>query len=385
MNHVPYYSTSGSASGINALNKDLSLLWITLGVLFIHVIGLWMTTINSTPIEKPRQKVIVKTVQLNPKHKPLSPVSQQAPQKATVAEEKPQATPKAIPEVKQEVIEEVKIEKKEEIPAAVPIKKEEVKPEPKNEVVEQPKPKPEVIKETPKNKAVTPKKKSEPKTEVKKTTPKKVVPAKTTPAKKETAPAAKTPPKAPVKKTTPEPKKPKAEVKKEPTAEEIAAQEAEKVHQKELAAAKARKQELISKAKESVAKIGETRDKIGTAKIASLDSTSIPKQLENLQIDALPVGTNTPVELSVKEANYRDEVAYRLKSALRLPDYGSVKIKLTLDRSGRVASVSIVSSESSKNKQYVERTLPSMIFTPFGSRFGDAAQYTFMITLNNDH
>lgn len=120
-------------------------------------------------------------------------------------------------------------------------------------------------------------------------------------------------------------------------------------------------------------------------KLASLDSTAIPKQIEQLQIDALPVGSTVPVDLSAKEVSYRDEIAYRLKMALKLPDYGEVKIKLTLDRSGKVASVQSVHAESTKNKQYIEKTVPSLIFPPFGTNFAQAAQYTFMITLNNDH
>ena len=84
------------------------------------------------------------------------------------------------------------------------------------------------------------------------------------------------------------------------------------------------------------------------------------------------------------EVSYRDELANRLKLLLRLPEYGEVKVKLTIERSGKIAKVLIISSESSANRKYIEKTLPGLTFPQFGTRFGDVDQYTFSITLGNE-
>lgn len=401
MKYAPYYPATPTPLEILRI-KDASLFWIAIAVLIAHFLLVLLSFYSSSETVKPtsRQQVVVKTVQLNPQTKSLSPVNPMASQKAGPVSDKPvtqQPLPEPIPEVKTEP---KKIEVPTEAPPVLPIKAEEpiVVPEPEplpppTPPPPPPKPEPEVIKEQPPTKppVATPKKTetSKPAEKKPKVESKPKPDPKATPAKKTDSKPAKKANQAPVKKTASETKKPKTEPKKGPTAEEIAAKEAEKVRQKEIAEAQVKQRELLAKAKENLAKIGESRDKIGSGsfsnKISSLNDTTIPQQLGNLQIDALPVGTALSGELSAKEASYRDEIAMRLKIALSLPDYGAVKLKLILNRSGKVESVQILNSESHKNKQYVEKTVPSLIFPPFGNRFGDASQYSFVVTLNNDH
>lgn len=425
MKFVPYYTTTSSSHYTHRI-KDSSLVWIALAVLFVHLFGVWLSYYSApiTPQKELRQSVVVRTVQLTPKVQTSAPL-----QNVNM----PVALLESVPEPVLEPKEELKIvEEKKEVPPAMPLKKEEpvinpepvvVEPEPVKDI---PKPKP---KEEPK-KNNTPVPKKEVKPEEKKPAPKpktqakpdpKPVPA---PKKVETkkpevkkADVKKVEKPVPAKKPSEEVVKPKKEVKKEPTPEQIAAKEAEKarevaakeaakeaekVKQREIAAAKeaervkqrelaaaqeaarAKQQELLAKAKEKIAKIGESGDKISANKISSLDDTKIPTLLANLQIDALPVGTGASAELGAREISYRDEVAYRMKSALRLPDNGEVKMKLILNRNGKVSKVQIMTSGSAKNKEYIEKTVPTLIFPDFGTRFGDASQYTFMITLNKE-
>lgn len=384
MYYAPQYQSTPSHL-VRHRKNDKTWMWIAAGVIFLHFASLGAAWIaSSSPKREEHQKLIVKTVSLNPKPQSLlAPLTPPAP---PAIEQKVVPTQDPVPEPVLEVKKEPLIPEKQPTPPP---------PAPASEAPV-PKPQPEEIAPPPKPTPTTPPKKN---------TPAPVEKAKSKPPEKKEQPKAKptqppkTPPapkkeiakkqtnQAPVSKPAAAPKKPKVEAKKEPTAEELAAQERERIKQQELKAAQeaayAKQQALLAKAKENIAKIGESRDKIGTAKIASIDATSIPKQLENLQIDALPVGTALGGELNAKEISYRDEVAYRLKVALRLPDYGAIKLKLTLLRSGKVASVEIINSESEKNKQYIERTVPTLIFTPFGSRFDNAAQYTFLISLNN--
>jgi hypothetical protein len=84
-----------------------------------------------------------------------------------------------------------------------------------------------------------------------------------------------------------------------------------------------------------------------------------------------------------QEISYRDEIAARLKLCLRLPEYGDVKLKLTLGQAGNVAKLVIESAESKTNRQYVEKTLPCLTFPALG-HFGGGADHTFLITLSNE-
>lgn len=162
--------------------------------------------------------------------------------------------------------------------------------------------------------------------------------------------------------------------------------EREKKRQQELAAAKeaARQQEeaSLNKAKEQFAKISETKNKLNTVSTVALEQTAIPKQL-SLTIDHLSV-KESQGEVGREEVNYKDEIKFRLQSALRLPDYGTITIKLTLDKTGKVLKVETIQSESAKNKTYVESQVPIQFFPPFGSRFSGTTQQTFTITLTND-
>jgi colicin import membrane protein len=165
-------------------------------------------------------------------------------------------------------------------------------------------------------------------------------------------------------------------------AEEKKKQEAEKREQAQQKAQKeGKEQQLLAKAQERIAKIAKSHDKGSSNKLGDAVTYSFPSTLA-LNIDA--ISDIDGVSLSRKEISYRDELASRLKLLLRLPEYGDVKVKLTLKRSGRVANVMIVHAESMANHKYIEKTLPSLVFPSFGSDFGDAKEYTFSITLSNE-
>ena len=74
----------------------------------------------------------------------------------------------------------------------------------------------------------------------------------------------------------------------------------------------------------------------------------------------------------------------KLRRLLRLPEFGDVKLKLTLERSGKIANVSVLSAQSSLNRTYIESTLPTLKFSDFGKNFSGQSQYTFVINLTNE-
>lgn len=348
------YPTIFSSSPLHAI-----ILWVI--AMHLLLLGLGVFWNPAPPPPKARPKVMVQTV-------PLQPFQSPTVQKSTPA---PAAIPVQTPSIPVSVPIESPPPEVTPLPAPTtppastlpppPAKTEESKPKP-----ETPKPKP-----TPKEKP--------------KTSPKPIAPVKKTsePAKKSTkTEKAKSKPSEDTEK-----KRQKEQAEKKQQQEKA---EAEKKRQQEIAAvqeaAKQKEQTLLAKAKENLAKMGETRDKISSSSSSvNLEATALPKELGSLQVDALPLTeTGNTSEWGTKEISYSDEVAYRLKMALKLPDYGAVKIKLTLDRTGKVIKVETIQSESKKNKTYVESKIPTLLFSSFGQRFQGVQQNTFVITLQND-
>lgn len=182
--------------------------------------------------------------------------------------------------------------------------------------------------------------------------PKKAQPAKKAAPKKAAAPK----PKAP-------PEKPKPVSTKKETAP--------KINEQQIA--------LLSKAKEKIGKINTSSDKMSATTALSI---AVPSQIDSLSIDTLKI--DSPPTMGSQEIAYRDELAQRLKLQLKLPEYGSIKLKLTIAKNGKVKKVLILNSESQLNKQHVEKTLPLLSMPPFGSQFNGAEEYTFTINMSND-
>lgn len=140
-----------------------------------------------------------------------------------------------------------------------------------------------------------------------------------------------------------------------------------------------KQKELLSKAMEKIGKIDTASDKvIATGNL----SKTLPKTLAALSIDSLSV--EAAPSMGFEELAYRDELAMRLKLQLKLPEYGEVKLKLKVERSGKVLDVNIVKSTSEKNSAFIKKTLPTLSMPPFGNQFKGESSYTFTITLSND-
>jgi hypothetical protein len=129
--------------------------------------------------------------------------------------------------------------------------------------------------------------------------------------------------------------------------------------------------DLLAKAQESIAKIGKKGDKsrVAPSKVALPKALSMEPEPEVVQVE---------------QGDYREELISRLKLLLRLPEFGAVKLELTISRQGVVQNIAIVSTESQINRAYVEKTLPEMKFPGFGDHFGTASKTTFSITLENE-
>lgn len=162
------------------------------------------------------------------------------------------------------------------------------------------------------------------------------------------------PPPPPKPKPTPQPPKQAAVVKKQDPPKKP-----EPPKQSPVVKADPRKKELIAKAQESIAKIQQNR---ATFKAEVADSKA--------SISLVP--------------DYRDELTARLQMMLRLPERGDVRIKLILSKKGKFVKMEILGADSSINKKYVEKTLPTLQFPPFGKELGNVEESSFYITLSGE-
>ena len=109
-----------------------------------------------------------------------------------------------------------------------------------------------------------------------------------------------------------------------------------------------------------------------------------PSRISSLSSDGIVSITSQEAGLQGKERTYYEELVTRLKLHLKMPEYGEVKLKLTLNRQGKVLKVAITSAKSTKNRQAIENFLPTLTFPSFGTNFSGENEHTFLLSLNND-
>lgn len=198
---------------------------------------------------------------------------------------------------------------------------------------------------------------------------------KLTPVAKETkAPIVKSEPKkvAPPQKQKPK-EPPKVVVKKEKAKEKVPekAKEIPKETPKVVS-----KKEWVALAKEKIGKIEAIADN------TSAKSITTPVLIQNFESELS--FADTEAFLSLNEMAYRDELAVRLKLSLKLPEYGEVKVKLTVERSGKIAAIKILEFKSKKNADYIEKHLPRLEMPKFGSNFSGSTTHDFTIIMSNE-
>jgi hypothetical protein len=66
--------------------------------------------------------------------------------------------------------------------------------------------------------------------------------------------------------------------------------------------------------------------------------------------------------ITFEESNSTERIAAFLQDSLQLPEYGEVKVALSLDRSGKLLHLDILDSKSEKNKQFIKNRLPELQF-----------------------
>ncbi len=146
-------------------------------------------------------------------------------------------------------------------------------------------------------------------------------------------------------------------------------------------ALKAKRRSLLAEAQKSIAQIESGHDIVAAA--SNRTTVVLPGKIEHLQIEGLEEGVGE-TEFTLQEMRYYEELASHLKRQLRLPEYGQVRIKLALERSGKFLEAAVLHAESKKNRQYLEQMLPKLKYPGFGTHFSDTNQHTFVIAFSNE-
>jgi len=131
------------------------------------------------------------------------------------------------------------------------------------------------------------------------------------------------------------------------------------------------------------------------AKKAPIKKSPAKKFIKEIAKDlALP----TPVQLSVPKpvdfsekilddsstAVYQDLLINTLRERLKLPGPGTVKLKLTLTKSGIIRALEVLSSESELNRGYLESHLKLLDFPPFEGDLEGTDEQTFLLSFCSD-
>lgn len=194
--------------------------------------------------------------------------------------------------------------------------------------------------------------------------PKAEPPPKSTP----TPPKAESPPKS-APKVESAPKKEKAQPKKKEALKKVEkAKPAEQPKKVEATKSKDDRKAVLKKVQESV------------AKMESMEATSPQGGKPGLK----PIERLT-FEGFCEEGGYVTDMTMRLKAVLHLPEYGQVRLYLTVLRSGRVDSFEVVDSASRLNKNYLDRALRELALPPFGKWYPQEEKHTFALTLSNEY
>jgi len=130
---------------------------------------------------------------------------------------------------------------------------------------------------------------------------------------------------------------------------------------------------LLRELEETIAKIDEKRDKLSTSKKSKPVNKIEPLQSESFH----------HLESERNEVDYKETLVMYLHQSLNLPDFGDVKIQVTLRQDGSVENLKVLKAESDKNRKYLEMHLPLLKFPPLQGSSGKK-ENTFILTFCNE-
>ena len=96
-----------------------------------------------------------------------------------------------------------------------------------------------------------------------------------------------------------------------------------------------------------------------------------PSLIPTLTIDSID-------DIASDQAEYEETIIRYLQHLLQLPEYGEVKMELTVKSDGSISRIKVLKTESMKNKNYLEKNLPLLKLPVLGS------EKTFTLTFCNE-
>jgi hypothetical protein len=127
---------------------------------------------------------------------------------------------------------------------------------------------------------------------------------------------------------------------------------------------------LRKELEESIAKIEQKSDK----KIES------PNRSKN-RVDPVVLRIDTESE----ESDYVGVLVAHLHQLLTLPEYGEVKIRLSLRQDGSVVKLTVLNAQSKENKRYLETALPHVRFPKLDGVYANQKECDFILTFLNEN
>lgn len=118
----------------------------------------------------------------------------------------------------------------------------------------------------------------------------------------------------------------------------------------------------------------------------------LEKNIAHMQTPATqkrPAPTQKAARLQIdraeeRESDYVPVLTHFLHTALHLPDFGAVKIQLTVRRDGSVAKLLVLKTESEENKRYLETQIPLLRFPPLQGEYAKSSEHVFVLTFCNE-
>ena len=125
---------------------------------------------------------------------------------------------------------------------------------------------------------------------------------------------------------------------------------------------------LLDQLEESIAKIDQTDHKVKTK--------------SRLVVPTLTLKSSD--KRRVSEASFQQKLIECLHLSLALPDHGEVTIEITLSSQGLVVGLNVLKAESTKNRDYLEKHLPQVVFPPLEGADAKQTQQKFVLTFYNE-
>ncbi len=141
------------------------------------------------------------------------------------------------------------------------------------------------------------------------------------------------------------------------------------------------KKKLEVKKTEKKVEQKQPQKKVETKKVAK--SLAVPVAIESLHVDEV-IESEIPLEKSSDRGDYLGIMIDHLQRSLELPEEGSVRLELTVLKSGEIKKMKILASESKTNQQYLEMHLPLVQCPRFTGDWGNFYEQTVVFTFCNE-